>query len=102
LLAERAEIERDAGFPFEWEELPNRKESRVAVRRSGVNPADRSNWTEQHSWMIQKLEALHRVFSHRVRELDATSELRTATGTVGEIVAFGSDSMGSDGDQERT
>ena len=59
------------GFNLEWEELPNRKESRVALRRNGMDPTDRKDWPEQHKWLADHLEAFYKGFSPRVKELDA-------------------------------
>jgi len=47
LQQQKDEIEQEAGCSFDWEELPNRKESRISIRNSDVDPADRDNWPAQ-------------------------------------------------------
>jgi hypothetical protein len=56
---------------LEWRELPAKKVSQVVLRRKGVDPNDRTGWPEQHAWLQEKLEAFHRVFGPRIKELDA-------------------------------
>ncbi len=64
-------IEEEIGSALEWEELPHRKESRIAVRRWKVDPKNRDDWPNQHLWMAETLEAFHRAFAPRVKKLDA-------------------------------
>jgi hypothetical protein len=54
----------------EWRELPGKKESHVVLRRS-ADPTRREDWPEQHDWLRDKLEAFHRVFGPRIKELSA-------------------------------
>lgn len=68
LHAQRVEIEREVGSVLSWEELPDKKESKVQVRLDG-DPTDRSAWSEQHEWMISMLERFHTAFSPRVKAL---------------------------------
>lgn len=70
LLADRRAIEQEAGMTLDWEELPNRKESKVTVRENGVDPANRGAWPMQHMWLAGTLETFYRVFSRRVKQLD--------------------------------
>lgn len=69
LEANRSVIEKEAGTPLEWEELPGKKESRVALRLHNVDPLDRARWPEYHKWLREKLETLHKVFAPRVKNL---------------------------------
>jgi hypothetical protein len=41
---------------------------RIHLRRS-VDIGDRASWPEQHEWLRQKLELLHRAFAPRVKQL---------------------------------
>jgi hypothetical protein len=78
LLAEKPQIEAEAGSSLEWLELPHRKESKISIRRFGTDPTDETSWALQHEWLATHLEILHRVFQQRVRSLhvtDAVSEL---------------------------
>lgn len=69
LLADKEAIEKEVGTALDWEELPLRKESRIAVRRHGVDPTNRQAWTEQHEWLGQMLERFHKVFRARAKAL---------------------------------
>lgn len=71
LEEQKEEIEREIGYPLDWEPLPDKRDSRIAVRLLGVDPEDRSDWPRQHEWMAQRMNDFHRVFSPRVRLLDA-------------------------------
>ena len=71
LLRERGEIEREIGTAeLEWREQTGKRESAV-VLQTGGDPAARDAWDEQHGWLLERLEQFHRVFSPRVRTLDA-------------------------------
>ena len=70
LHEEKEDIERDLGYPLEWEELPAGTDSRVAVYLHDVDPGDESDWPPQHQWFASKLNELHRVFARRIRELN--------------------------------
>lgn len=71
LEQEKEAIEQEIGHALDWEELSNRKESRIALRKEGADPRNRNDWPAQHQWMAEKLEAFHKVFSPRVKELNA-------------------------------
>ncbi len=75
LSQEREAIERESGIALEWMELPTQKDSKVVTRRRNVNPADRNDWPQQHAWMLSMLETFHRVFSKRVKELNAERDV---------------------------
>ncbi len=64
-------IEQDLGYPLEWEEFPSNRDSRITVYLNDVNPGDEQDWPRQHEWLATRLNDLHRVFAHRIRELDA-------------------------------
>jgi len=70
LQEDKEAIEKEIGCSLEWEQLPNRKNGRIVLRKEGVDPANRDDWPAQHLWMAEKLEALHKAFSPRIRELD--------------------------------
>ena len=55
---------------LEWREQTGKRESAV-VLQTGADPAEREGWEEQHGWLLERLEQFHRVFSPRVRTLDA-------------------------------
>ena len=60
---QREEIDKEFGEPLEWEELPQRKESRVSLRKDIIDPTDESDWQNQHEWVISKLEKFHKKFN---------------------------------------
>ena len=63
---DRAEIEAELGFSLDWQRRPRFKESKILVSRPGDYTLTES-WPELHAWTVQKLEALRRTFSPRVR-----------------------------------
>ena len=72
LLAEqKEEIEKELGYKLQWEELPDRQDSRLSVRCSDVDPGDKKDWSEQNDWLAEKLNDMHRVFAERIQRLDA-------------------------------
>ena len=71
LVGEKSEIEQEAGEQFLWEELPDRKQSHVALQREDCDPSDRADWPEQHDWLYEKLQLFHKTFAARVKRLDA-------------------------------
>lgn len=64
LEPQRAEIEQEAGFPLEWEDY------RIVHRLDNVDPLDEEGWPRQHEWLAHSLNAMHRVFSPRIQDLD--------------------------------
>lgn len=74
LRQEKDSIEGEIGYPLEWEELPAKRDCRVAVYLNGVDPEDRIDWPRQHAWLAKRLNDMHRVFAQRVRALDADAQ----------------------------
>ena len=54
---------------LEWEFLPNRVASRIAIYRSDVYLEKEDQWEDYISWVIEKLEKLHDVFRKRLSDL---------------------------------
>lgn len=72
LLREQTQvIEQELGYELEWEELPARRDSRISVYMTNVDPEDERDWPRQHDWLAAKVNDFHRVFLDRVRELNA-------------------------------
>ena len=65
------DIETAFGQKLEWRELPEKKESQVALYRYNADPADKADWPNQHAWIRDTLETFHEVFRDRLRQLDA-------------------------------
>lgn len=74
LKGQKGAIERDLGYPLEWEELPSRRDCRVSSYLNDVDPEDKSDWPRQHEWLAKRLNDMHRVFAQRVVGLDADGE----------------------------
>jgi hypothetical protein len=70
LIKQKAEIERELGYPLEWQELPDGQDSRIAVFLNNADPSDEADWPRQHEWLANRLNEMHRVFAPRVRDLD--------------------------------
>ncbi len=71
LKQEQSAIEQEIEYDLVWEELPGKKESRISIRYDDIDPMNQSGWPYQHEWIAERLEALHRAFSLRVKQLDA-------------------------------
>jgi hypothetical protein len=72
LQESRQEIEDEVGAKLDWREMPGKKSSRVYLYRRNTDPTDRDDWPRQHAWLLEKLEAFHRAFAPRIKELDAS------------------------------
>lgn len=70
LLRQKEEVERELGYPLDWEELPQRQDARVAVYLNDVDPENREDWGRQHQWLAERLVEFHRVFAPRIKSLD--------------------------------
>lgn len=68
LKRDRDAIERQLDFELKWEALPKAGACRVAVYRE-CDPTDESDWPEQHEWLADRLNRMHRVLAPRVKVL---------------------------------
>jgi hypothetical protein len=73
LHAQKAEIEADLGYPVDWEELPEGRDTRISIALNNTDPEDEADWPRQHEWLAARLGEFHRVFVNRVKQLDADS-----------------------------
>ena len=69
LKQDKDDIEREVGCELDWEELPEGKQSRIAIRKMDTDPTDREDWPAQHDWIVEKVELLHQAFAGRIKEL---------------------------------
>lgn len=69
LLIHQQAIEVEIGCSLTWMELPERKGSRIALFRSGIDPMDMANWPMISSWMHENLEAFDKALRNRIRDL---------------------------------
>lgn len=72
LYADKAAIEAEIGAALTWQENPTKKTSYISIYRFNCDPTDETSWPEQHRWLLSTLEAFHRVFAPRIKQLDAT------------------------------
>jgi hypothetical protein len=72
LETEKAEIEAEFGQALGWCNLPEKKSCKIQIR-CAADLSDRSKWQEQHQWLVQNLDKLHKTFSHRVKRLSLDS-----------------------------
>lgn len=69
LHADKQSIETEVGQELVWDKLPDGKESHVEVWIEQIDPSNKSDWSRQHEWLLSTLEAFHRAFSQRVRNI---------------------------------
>ena len=69
LKQQRDAIEEGVGCPFEWREMG--KQCRITAYLENVDPEDESDWPRQHEWLATKINAMHAIFSPRIRNLNA-------------------------------
>jgi hypothetical protein len=70
LLLQQAEIEDEIGYPLIWMNDPKKVSCRITVLKA-VDLKDLADWPHQCAWLTSRLEELHRVFSPRIKRLDA-------------------------------
>lgn len=70
LKLDRASIEAAVGEPLEWQELPNKKASRIALYMNDVDPSVASGYSDLHAWMLDKMQRFRQAFAPRVKLLD--------------------------------
>ncbi|MBL4810471.1 MAG: DUF4268 domain-containing protein [Phycisphaerales bacterium] len=72
LKRDQMAIESELDFQIVWNELPGIDQSRIEIRNENADPRNQDDWMNQHKWMAERLEALHGVFSSRVKKLDVS------------------------------
>ena len=61
LYERKAEIEADVGAELDWRELPEKKASRILIKRD-VNLTDEQEWPQQFDWVMDKLVKMKKAF----------------------------------------
>lgn len=61
----KEQIENDLGFKLDWDELPNRKASRIKLYLDGDFTEEQS-WPNQHQWLLDKVIRFQKVFSPKL------------------------------------
>ena len=69
LHAEKDAIEKELGFPLDWQEKPGRRQCHILIRKAESldRDADRRRLIE---WLLDTMEAFDRVFRPRIKKLD--------------------------------
>ena len=68
LRIEQGEIETEFGDKLEW--MPNGKSyKQIGYRNREMDPADETDWHNQHTWLSNTLEKLYKVFGPRVEKV---------------------------------
>lgn len=73
LEQDKVNIEKEVGDELKWEERPGRKRSYISLSLKKIDLENRGGWSGQHEWLCERLEKFHRVFSSRVKALDASN-----------------------------
>ena len=71
LEKQKQAIEKELGYPLEWEELPAGQDSRISIVLHDANLRNTDDWKRQHEWLADKLNDMHRALARRVKELSA-------------------------------
>lgn len=69
LLVNKADIDAAFGGPLDWQALPDRVASRIAVHLANADVSDRNDWPRQHDWIVRQLSIFRQVFAGRVKAL---------------------------------
>ena len=72
LEKDKVDIEEEIDDKLDWEEKPGQKRSYISLSLEENDLEDREDWDRQHKWLCERLETFHKVFSQRVKELDAS------------------------------
>ena len=75
LEQDKVNIEKEIRAELDWGQTGEQKLHYIDHTMYDTNPEDRQDWNRQHQWLCEQLEAFHRVFSQRVKELDASDYL---------------------------
>jgi hypothetical protein len=71
LEGDRTDIEEEIGAELEWDEKEGRKQNYIRFFLYDTDPEDHGDWNRQHRWLCDQLETFYKVFSQRVKELNA-------------------------------
>lgn len=69
LQNDRINIEQQINEQMEWEELPNKRASRIAVYRDGSINDDSQTLEEINNWCIEMLLKLKKIFGEKLHDL---------------------------------
>lgn len=61
-------IENELNESLEWNELPDKKASRIKLVRSG-DIFEQNQWIKHHSWLLEKATQFQNVFGSHIKNL---------------------------------
>lgn len=61
LHGHKQEIEEEIGAELDWRELPEKKVSRILIKRD-ANLTDEQEWPQQFEWIMNKLVKMKKAF----------------------------------------
>jgi len=67
LYAKKDEIESEILEHLVWEELPEKKASRIKLISKG-NLSNQKDWVQYHSWLLEKVTKFQLVFGEFVKQ----------------------------------
>lgn len=70
LYAQKSAIEAEVGEPLEWQELPAKEASRIALYKREADPSDEKQFPALHSWMLSRMDKFRSAFATRIKSLD--------------------------------
>jgi hypothetical protein len=70
LLSQKDALEASFGEELRWEELPNRKGSRISVEPLQADPSSDADWPRQHAWAHSKLATFRRSFAMPIQLIE--------------------------------
>ena len=68
LFGQKDEIENELSKQLVWEELPEKKASRIKLISNG-NLFDQSSWEQYHSWLLENVTAFQDIFGKHIRQI---------------------------------
>jgi len=74
LETERGKIEEEFGETLDWERLPDRRASRIAVYRVGSIESDEGTLSGIRSWGIERLLKFKKIFLPRLSQYGKSSK----------------------------
>ncbi len=74
----RQAVDQTFGSDVDWREMPEKKESHIAIRRTSF-PADRDKWTDLNKWFAETLENMDAFFRPIVKSLDTSEYIPSLT-----------------------
>ena len=70
LQQEKDEIEHNLGFELIWgDQTATARDRKISCYLRDVDPREKATWPEQHRWLADRLNTMHRVFEPRLGSL---------------------------------